>query len=121
MKVSIYIVNHMSIADTVLLHPPLYGRDVLPYLSRFIEVGGTYKQVTDTRGGDPVEGIMVSYQGKSVLLTNSNMGSSGVSLLIPNNLDTGFTWETLIVSHEDLDAWVCYWLNVPKSPTSTSG
>jgi hypothetical protein len=135
--------------NPTMSHSMLYARDVVPYLSRFIESGGTIKEAVDGRegpptlplGGDgaiggspvldecvslrssatltsylcgPIYGVMVTYNSKSVLLASGHMGSSGIALMIPNNLDTGFRWEIIVVNSEDLDTAVCYWLDVPK-------
>jgi hypothetical protein len=110
----------------------LYARDVVPYLGRFIESGGTYKEAVDGREGPPtlggspalhgassagrgpIYGVMVSYNNRSVLLASGHMGSSGIALMVPNNLDTGFRWEIIVVNSKDLDTAVCYWLDVPR-------
>ncbi|WOL31389.1 hypothetical protein [Microcoleus phage My-WqHQDG] len=112
MGVSIYKVYVMTI--TAENPTMLYARDVVLYLSRFIESGGTYKEAVDGREGPPIYGVMVTYNSKSVLLASGHMGSQGIALMVPNNLETGFRWEIIVVKYEDLDTAVCYWLDVPR-------
>lgn len=124
MGVSIYKVYVMTITteNPTLTHSMLYARDIVPYLSRFIESGGTIREAVDGREGPPtlggsprgpIYGVMVTYNSKSVLLADGHMGS--LHLMVPNNLETGFMWEVVVVRHEDLDTAVCYWLDVPRA------
>ena len=101
-------------AENPTTNSMLYARDVVPYLSRFIESGGTFKEAVDGREGPPIYGVMVSYNSRSVLLASGYIGSSGIALMVPNNLDTGFRWGVIVVRHGDLDSAVCYWLDVPR-------
>lgn len=104
----------MTIA-TRLTHAPLPLGKVLPLISGFIEAGGTYQEVVDSSDGEPISGVRATYGSKSVLLAYPNIGTADVVILIPNNLDTGFTWETFLPDPGRLDACLCYWLSVPEN------
>jgi hypothetical protein len=99
--------------------PPLTVDAVVPLIPKFIEAGGTHEQVVDTSDGTAISGVRATYEDRSVLVANPMLGTSGIALMVPNNLDTGFTWETIVLHPQDLDAGLCYWLKVPESePTA---
>ncbi len=124
--------------STTWSHPPLYESEVMPHISRFIDAGGAYREVSgvvvprsvvdtprkwqvevcegpyqrevvDNREALTIYGVLVSYNGRSVLLANYSTGAPAITLLLPNELDTGFIWTDIKVSNQELDTVLYGW------------
>jgi hypothetical protein len=108
----------LNIDKAMILNEPLRERDV--HLPNFIERGGTYKQVLyvpslkAVRDEDRLEGVAVHYSDSFLLLTKPMTGEPTILLLIPNTSGKPPTWKVIVVSYEDLDTAVCYYLDVPR-------